>query len=53
MGFTPAEVRVMTLDELNACVAGWNRAQGTGPAPDLSKEDYGALCALGNQFNGA
>ncbi|MDO5658287.1 MAG: hypothetical protein Q4G36_08195 [Paracoccus sp. (in: a-proteobacteria)] len=51
MGFTPREVREMTLDEFDACVAGYNRAQGTGPAPELSDADHAALEALGEQFN--
>lgn len=53
MGFTPREVREMTLDEFDACVTGWNRAQGTGPAPELTNDDYSALCALTDHFNGA
>jgi hypothetical protein len=53
MGFTPRQVQEMTLEEYSACVTGWNRGQGTGPAPDLSRDDYAALCALADQFNGA
>lgn len=53
MGFTPRQVQEMTLDEFAACVAGWNRAQGTGPAPDLNADDYDALCALTDMFNEA
>lgn len=51
MGFTPRDVREMTLDEFDACVTGWNRAQGVGPAPDLNDDDYAALCALSEKFN--
>lgn len=51
MGFTPAQVREMQLDDFDACVSGWNRAQGTGPAPELSNSDYGALVKLGETFN--
>lgn len=43
----------MTLDEFDACVTGWNRAQGNGPPPKLSDEDYDALCALTDHFNEA
>ncbi|AGT08351.1 hypothetical protein JCM7686_1249 [Paracoccus aminophilus JCM 7686] len=52
LGYRPLDVREMTLDEFGACVAGWNRAQGTGPAPDLSDADYDALAALTDVFNG-
>lgn len=41
----------MTLDEFDACITGWNRAQGHGPAPELSKDDYDALVQLGEMFN--
>ena len=51
MGFTPAQVREMTLEDFDACVEGWNRAQGVGPPPKLSDDDYNALVALGEQFN--
>ena len=42
----------MTLDELDACISGWNRPQGTGPAPSLTNGDYDALSALTDKFNG-
>lgn len=51
MGFSPAQVDAMTLDQFDACVTGWNKAQGQGPAPEMSNEDYAALCALGDKFN--
>lgn len=52
MGFTPQDVQRMTLDEFDACVTGWNRAQGSGPPPELSKDDYAALIGLSDAWNG-
>ena len=51
IGFTPAQVREMTLEDFDACVEGWNRAQGAGPPPTLSNDDYNALVSLGETFN--
>lgn len=34
MGFTPQQVRAMTLAQFGACVQGWNRANGAAPGPD-------------------
>lgn len=53
MGFPPREVKLMTLWEYMACVQGWNRAQGAGAkSTPMSDEDYGALCRLGDVWNG-
>lgn len=41
----------MTLAEFDSCVTGWNRAQGHGPAPEISDDDYEALAALTDYFN--
>lgn len=45
----------MTFWELSACVDGYNRAQGGGHAHQgtMTDEEYDALCALGDQWNGA
>lgn len=54
MGFTPRELKLMTMWEYLACVGGWNRAQGSGHAHNggsMTDEQYDALAALGERWS--
>jgi hypothetical protein len=45
----------MSLWELEACLDGWNRAQGSGHhynGGPISDADYEALCEIGDRWNG-
>lgn len=46
----------MTFWEFQACMQGWNKAQGGGHhynGDPLTDAEYDALCELGDMWNGA
>lgn len=54
MGLAPSEVKKMTLWEFQACISGWNKAQGKGHSVEgepLTDDAYDALCELGESWN--